>query len=264
MPGGLRPNFGVYIPGYGSSEAALAEALATSAGLSNADARMMLASRLPRRVLVTVTEEEASDRVLTLKGAGFDAFAVSFQALRARPPQARAAQFIGAGVEFQPGGSFAVRLMVHGQILSGQQTKSVVSARTKYGALVPVNTRFDQSSGSEQFVCFYGRNHAEAVEIRPRSFNFRCLGADAGVSKAQGLKSFLDRLRALFPDVLYEDTLLHVAPPQDDVNSTEAFDAGVLGSVQTSHRTESNEGGALRASLLIAMATLRPDAEAGS
>jgi hypothetical protein len=257
MPGGRVPNFGVYIPGTATSESPAAGALAASTGLSIADARMMLASRLPRRVMATVTEEEASGLVRTLRGAGFDAFAVGFQELRARPPQARAAQFTSAGVDFQPGGSFPVRLVVHGQILSGQQTKSIVSARTKYGAMIPVSTRSDQSSGSEQFVCFYGATHAQAVEIRPRAFNFRCLGADAGVSKAQGLKAFLDRIRGLFPEVRTDDTLLHVAPPQEDVSSTENFDAGVLGSVQTSHRTESNEGGALRASLLIAIATLR-------
>ena len=257
MPGGLVPKFGVYIPGRGTPESPDAEALAAAAGVSIIDARMMLASKLPRRVLATVTEEEASGRIGALRAAGFDAFAISFQALRARPPQSRTVQFAGGGVEFQPGGSFPVRLIVHGQILSGQQNKSVVSARTKYGALVPVKSEIQRSGDSEPFVCFYGATHDQAVDLRPRAFNFRCLGADAGVSKAQGLKAFLARIRTMFPEARYDDTLLHVAPPQDDVSSTESYEAGVLGSVQKTHRTESNEGGALRASLLIAIVALR-------
>ena len=135
--------------------------------------------------------------------------------------------------------------------------RTVVSARTKYGALVPVKTGIEQSADSEPFFCFYGPTPARAAEIRPRSFSFRCLGADAGVSKAQGQKAFLERIRALFPAARTDDTLLRINPPVDEVGATENFDAGTLGSVQTNRMSESNEGGALRASLLIAMAFLQ-------
>ncbi|HLF93552.1 MAG TPA: hypothetical protein VJB14_08820 [Planctomycetota bacterium] len=257
MPGGLQANYGIYIPAYATSDGAAIRALATSMSLSEADARMLLASRLPRKVSSTATAELASESVLCLRGAGFDAFAVGFKALRARPPLARTAQWAGDAVDFQPGGAFPIRLIVHGQILSSNQTRSNVAARTQAGGLVPAGSASVSSSDAEPFVHFYGESHARAVELRPRSFNFRFLGAEAGVSKAMGLKNFLVRVRSIYPDARYDETLLHCAVPGDDLDGTETYDEGAAGGLSVRRISHSNEAGALRAALLIALAFLK-------
>lgn len=257
MAGGLRANYAVMIPPIGTADAAAVRALASTVGISDADARMALASRLPRRVASTATAEEARECALNLRGAGFDAFAASFESLRRRPPQARSATFVPGGVEFEPGGAFAVRLIVHGRILSGQQTKTSLEVRSKHGALVPAGSATVASSDSEAIALFYGERAAQAVDLRPRGFNFRCLGAEAGPTKAAAMKMFLERVRALFPEAAYDDTLLRVAPPSDDTLGAESVDESAMGSARVVRRVQSNEAGVLRAALLIAMSLLR-------
>jgi hypothetical protein len=260
MTGVLRPNFAIYLPVLGRPDEAAVRALAASTGLAPLDAKMILTSRIPRRVAAAVTSEEAEDKVRSLRGAGFDAFAVSLETLRARPNQARSARLTSDGIDFEPGRAFskddALRLIVHGKILSNKSSKAEVS-KEKHGIQVAVGSGSLQSSDAEQIVIFYGITPDQAVEIRPRSFNFRFLGSEAGHSKAMALNSLLERLKTLFPEVRMDDALLHVAPPTEEVGYSETHDQGALGNLQLTQRSQSNESGVLRASLLIAHSLLR-------
>jgi len=265
MASPLAAKFGIFLPGTGTGKEGdeAAQALAAAVDISVVDARMILVSRLPRRVASAATASEAADRVLSLKGAGFDAFAASFESLRVRPPRARTARLVDGGLAFEPGPAFSsgdgVRLIVQGQILSGQSVRSTTSTRTQYGTLVPVGANYQESRGSETFVHFYGATPSVAVEIRPQGFNFRFLGAEAGPTKAGALKALLGKLRSLWPAALLDDTLLHVPPANEESSATEIVDAGRLASVETERREGSNEGGVLKASRLLAIAALRPD-----
>jgi hypothetical protein len=263
MSHSLSAKYGVFVPGRGLAEEPVVQALSSAIGTSPVDARMILASRIPRRVLSTPTAEEADDRVRTLRGAGFQAFAESFESLRARPVVARTARWDAEGLAFEPGLRFppqdGIRLIVRGRIVSGQTVKTTVSGRTKYGGLAPVGASFDQAGTSEQFVHFYGASPEIAVGIRPQAFNFRFLGPDAGSTKAGALKALLGKIQAQWPEVRIDETLLHYTPASEEVGSTDSFDAGALGAVETNRRTDSNEGGVLRAALLLAILALRPD-----
>lgn len=260
----LAPKFAVYIPGLGRPDDAAVQALASAVGLSPVEARMVLASRLPKRVASTPDAQDAVDRVLSLKAAGFDAFAVSFEALhRSRPVRAKTARLSDDALEFDPGPRFTadagVRLVVHGRILSGKSVKSTASTRTKYGTPVSVGANYEESGSSELFVHLYGASPAESVDLRPQAFNFRFLGADAGPTKVGALKAFFEKIRARWPALRFDDTLLRVPPAIDESSSIDSVDAGRLGKVQTETREGTNEGGVLKASYLLAVDALRPD-----
>ena len=55
-----------------------------------------------------------------------------------------------------------------------------------------------------------------AAELRPHEFNFHCLGTDFALSAALNQQAFIRRLKTLWPDLGYDDTLLKHPPILDD------------------------------------------------
>lgn len=239
--------YGVYIPGAAAPEEAVCAALAGAAELSLIDARMILTSRLPKRVRVEGTAEAAAGLVRRLRNGGLDAFVITEEALRrARPPRATSFRVQGGRLLLDTG-PFEPELAVHGEI---RRSRRIDSLRANYDGVSPIieRARGIADDRSERFLHLYGDSHARVVEIRPRDFQFRALGRDFGVSLAANERAFLELLRTLRPKLRYDDTLLRHPPAEEGrIARSDAI---------TVHE-ESNEAAALRTSTLIALDLLR-------
>lgn len=249
--------YAVYLPAIETSDDGTIRALAGLTGLSLADARTILASPLPRRVGATETAEEAEDLARSLRGAGFDAFVVSVEALsRTRTQRVRAARFTPDGVEFEPSGGFgpgALRVIVYGQYVLTREI-AISFAADELGP-AELGRRTDQWGDSERFAHLYGESSEHALELRPTSFDFHCLGKDWGNASVVNLRRFLERLQLLFPTARYDDTLLRYSPPMEQLEGQMEW---LLSSASYVGMTRwGNAAAVLRASRLIAMSIQR-------
>ena len=257
--------YGVFIPPPSTSDPALIAALAQVTGLARIDAQMILASHLPRRVFTSRTASEGADRVRSLRAAGFDGFVVSFDALaRAHPPQVQAASFTPEGLAFEPAGAFQpgeLRLLIHGEFLSGFDIQRTVTTYSRgfsgFGHHETQETTHDRSSSAEQFLHLYGTTHDKVFELRPQRFNFRCLGNDFSLTASQNVKTFIQRLHTLSPDLRYDDTLLRFPPVLDDQVVSDRVAGGDPIRLEVVQHKLGNETGAIRASFLLALSILR-------
>lgn len=235
-------SYGVYVPGAATPDAPAVEALAKASGLSLIDARMLLASPLPKRVSLLADREAAAALARELKP--LDAFVVASEALaRVRPRIAKACRFDGPSLLLD-GVVFTPRLIVHGEIRAGSRVERNVIVEQDIGFRVEKRTS-DRRTSAERFLRLYGEGHADGVEIRPRSFNFRGLGKDFASTSAGNVATFIDRLRSLFPGLKVDETLLRHPPLPQDVPS------------ESETKLESNEEAAMRTSTLIALDLLR-------
>ncbi|HLY74132.1 MAG TPA: hypothetical protein VKU80_08445 [Planctomycetota bacterium] len=260
----MIPGYGVFITPRGDSDEGRIAALCQATGLAPADSRLVLASHIPRRILTSKSAPEAEDLLGSLRAAGFDGFVLSLDLLsRARVPQVNAAEFTPEGIVFRPSGAFRpgqLRLLIHGAFLSGADIERTVTTypQTLTGIVrrPKAETTHERSSSSERFVHLYGEAHTDVLELRPGRFNFRCLGNEFGISAAMNCDTFIRRLTALSPNVQFDDTLLRYPPPVDDEVVSDRVAGGNPLRVEVVRRKQGNEGSAVRASILLALAIL--------
>jgi hypothetical protein len=246
--------YGVFIPGAATPDERSIDALSRAAELSRIDAQMLLASPLPKRVRSEPTSDAAAERVRRLREGGFDAFVVTREALsRAKPIRAKSFRFDGGSLRFEPAETAfepgGLRLIVHGEIQNRSRVDRTVRVQTFEGPPRVEKTTEDRRSSEERFLHLYGDTHARVVEIFPQAFNFRGLGADFGMALSGNVAKFLERLREMFPEARYDDSLRRHPPMPDDLGSD--------GPEARSVRKEGNEEAAMRTSTLIALDILR-------
>jgi hypothetical protein len=254
--------FGVFVHGQGASDAESVDRLAQAARLARADAQQALVSQIPRRISDHRDPADAENRVLDLQGAGFTAFVTDLQELsKYQPAEARGAAFDGGGVSFRPAGRFvpgALRMILHGRFTTSTEVRSdvtIVDPRHPY-ARIGKGSGAVRSEQGEHFAHLYGATPGETVEVRANRFDFRCLGPGLAVTRAAGLRSFFEKLQALFPEAIFDDTLVR-HPLQNRKDEDYSFSAApMVGSLEQRSSRGSTESSARRASLLIARARL--------
>lgn len=250
----MTHDFGVFIAPTASGDP---DKLAAASGLSRADAKMLLVSKLPRRVTLEPTAEAATSRARALKDAGFDAFVVSRSALAKSPPRAKIFSVDGGSLvfdvlRFAPG---ELKLVVEGELQ--RTTEEQETDRVEDGGRV-IREVVDRSrrSDAEPFFHLYGDSYRKAVEIRPRGFNFRALGKDFAPTMAMNAARFLALLRSLFPAAVQDDRLRRY-PPFPDEGIFAYDEAGMDADRERKVRKDDNEKAALATSQLIAIHALR-------
>ena len=260
----MTSGYGVFLPPNASSDEDKIARLGQMTGLSQVDSKLILASHLPRRVFTVKTASEGKDRVRFLRAAGFDGFIVSFDALaRVRVPQIHSAAFSPEGIDFQPVGSFhreELRLVIHGEFITGHDIERTITTypRGITGFQHPrTENSHDRSNTSEQFLHLYGESHDKVFELRPHKFNFHCLGTDFALSAALNQQAFIQRLKTLWPDLRYDDTLLKHPPILEDQIVSDRVSGGNPLRIEVVERKQGNEEGAVRASFLLALSILR-------
>lgn len=250
--------FGVHVAREGASEGGQVERLAAAAGLSNADARQTLNSNIPRRISDHGERSDADEVAARIRAAGFIAFVADAQELSAfRPAEVRGAAFDGGTVAFRPSGPASLRMIVHGRFTTSTDVRSeaTVIDADSFARIGKGSAQVRQEQG-EQFAHFHGQSPGEVVELRANRFDFRCLGPDLAATRAANLRAFLDKLRGLFPQALYDDTLVK-HPLRSSGRDGFSFNASVfVGSVEQHTTKGSTEDAARRASWLIARARL--------
>jgi hypothetical protein len=253
--------FGVYVYGRTPTNPTAAETLSRAGQVSVADARQMLLSKIPRRVSDHADPVQAAARAAEIRSAGLIAFTVDLQELAAwRPSEVRGAAFEGPGVSFRPAGQFppgALRMILHGRSTTSTEVRSEATVHDPQ-SLARLGNGIAQlrSEQGEHFAHLYGADPAEVYELRANRFDFRCLGSPPAPTCVESLRMFLDRLRGLFSDAIYDDTLVRY-PLRDRTERDYSFSASVfVVSVEQHGAKGSTEPAARRASLLIARARL--------
>jgi hypothetical protein len=251
----MTPDFGVYLAPTPSGDP---DALGAAAGLSRADAALALAARLPRRLLVERTVEDAKARAEALRAVGFDAFVVSRLAL-AQPPPARVKSFrLEGGTLFLDRLSFApgeLKLIVEGEIRRATEERETVRGSDDLGVLRE-RTDVTRRSDAEGVLHLYGDTFERAVEIRSRHFNFRGLGAAFGPAVGINQARFVATLQEHFPGAGHDDRLKRF-PPFPDEGTFRHDGPGYDADVERKVRKDDNEAAVRTTSRLIAIHALR-------
>lgn len=254
----LVERFGVYVRGGGNAPDDRVRSLSALSRLSDADARQVLVSRIPRRASEHADRATAEAEAASLRTAGINAFVFGAQELAAHaPPEVRGAVLGDRELSFRPVGRFGpgeLRVVVRGCIRSSFESRSEARLVDPTHRFVQVKAGSGQvrREESEPFLSLYGADLGAALELRARRFDFRCLGGALAATRTANLELFLEWLRTAFPAAVFDETLESYPLSSRDDESCSSDAHVMLGSIETRTKASSTEGAARRVSYLIA------------
>jgi len=217
-----------------------AQRIAAACRLSRADVDRLIHSRMPQAALVYSTEDAARRAVEALRASGLDAFATTFDALRAfEPVPIRRVSRGPEGLSWW-GDSFCIpphariRMVVTGKVAGEART----TGATPRGAA----QRVAPGRGEESFCCLIESVRAAAI-VYESTFDFASLLPRLEPTRTQNFLKLVEAARLSFLEAAFDDRLYRFPAAAKSLSGTWAPEAGMadVGQTSLSGRTSRRE-----------------------